>query len=376
MVEGRCVDADANSNLDVGPHPDANTDAPGLDAFEPDAVVTPDIGGDGGACSRCPAGETACLDGVRCVECTAVDVSECGTETPACDVDMNECVQCNVSTDCAGRSATPVCNVAMHTCVPCMGLETGACSATPSTPACDADNTCTCTGTSCTTATAARCDEAMNTCAPCAVDTDCTNVAAPNNRHCVDTGGARECRQCNVATEATDCPGGDSCNPTTHRCTGTARESRSTCLTCVADSECIGAAAGTATCAQVNILGVTGNYCLPRLASDTAFCVQPYADRQVGVTSASGSRVTYCRHARTTCEALIHYNSRGDGSCVGAGGADAACGTTSTPSDGYCRLSGVGNRCTIPCNGDDDCRVGVLCNPVADLATGRNLCSL
>lgn len=211
------------------------------------------------------------------------------------------------------------------------------------------------------------------------MDTDCTNVAAPNNRRCVDLGGGapRECRQCNVATETTDCPGGDSCNPVTHRCTGVMRGSRGTCLTCNADSECTGAAGGTATCAQVNILGVTGNYCLPRIPTPASFCAQPYADKQTA-TSASGTTVTYCRHATTTCEAFNHYRTTGNGTCTGGGGTDAACGTTTmgATNDGYCRLSGVGNRCTIPCNGDDDCRVGVLCNPTADMATGRNLCML
>ena len=119
-----------------------------------------------------------------------------------------------------------------------------------------------------------------------------------------------------------------------------------------------------------------GNYCLPKLPSDTAFCVQPFFDRQVGATSASGSRVTYCRHRTTTCEGFRHYSTLGDGTCTGIGGTDAACGTTSTPSDGYCRLSGGGNRCTIPCNGDDDCPSSVLCSAVADIAAGRRLCAL
>jgi hypothetical protein len=155
------------------------------------------------------------------------------------------------------------------------------------------------------------------------------------------------------------------------------RGSRGTCLTCNADSECTGAAGGTATCAQVNILGVTGNYCLPRIPTPASFCAQPYADKQTA-TSASGTTVTYCRHRTTTCEAFRHYSSVGDGTCTGGGGTDAACGTTTmgTTNDGYCRLSGVGNLCTIPCNGDQDCPTGVLCNPSMDMSSGRRLCML
>ena len=370
MEGARCVEADtgprADTNSDAFSLFDAHTDDVGADAFN-----EPDSGLDGGICSRCPTAMPACLGGERCVQCTADNTTACDDDAPACDTETNTCVECNTSTDCTGDT-TPVCDVATHTCVPCTDMDMGACGGV--TPACDTNNTCTCTATSCTSATAARCDETTNACAACTEDTDCTNVAAPNNRRCVDIGGARECRQCNVDSEATDCPGGDSCNPTTHRCTGRMRESRATCLTCDADSECTGAAAGTATCAQVNILGVTSNYCLPRVPMPASLCSQPFADKQTS-TSASGTTVTYCRHATTTCEAFSHYRTTGDGTCTGVGGTDAACGTTSTPADGYCRLSGVGNRCTIPCGGPDDCPIGFTCNALADALAGRRLCS-
>jgi hypothetical protein len=146
------------------------------------------------------------------------------------------------------------------------------------------------------------------------------------------------------------------------------RGSVGTCLSCNADSECMTGA----TCAPVNpARGVTGNHCLPIRTGP--FCSRPFGEAHTA-PSASGASVTYCRHATTTCEAFLQYRTPGDGSCTAAGGTDASCGAVGV-ADGLCRLSGLGNRCTFACLGDDDCRVGSTCQPDPMDGT-RNICSL
>jgi hypothetical protein len=106
-VDGRCIDVDAagpgmDASVDAFVRPDSSSDAPGLDAWEPDAPLppdawTPDAGTDAGPCSRCPADRPACLpDGITCVACTNDD--HCTGATPACDTDLNVCVACNTAT--------------------------------------------------------------------------------------------------------------------------------------------------------------------------------------------------------------------------------------------------------------------------------------
>jgi hypothetical protein len=87
-----CPDA-AGRRMDAGPpdafrRPDANLDAPGLDAYEqlPDAwsafdAWAPDAGNDAGPCSRCPS------------------------STPACFMDT--CVECAGNADCVGAAGGP-----------------------------------------------------------------------------------------------------------------------------------------------------------------------------------------------------------------------------------------------------------------------------
>ncbi len=177
----------------------------------------------------------------------------------------------------------------------------------------------------------------------CIGDGDCTHMAG--NPRCV----AGTCRACTVATETTDC-GLDSCNPVTNTCTGTRRGSRTTCLTCVTDSEC---GAGL-TCGAVNpARGVTGNYCLP---IRTSTCSRPYVEGINGDITDLGAMVNYCRSRTTTCEAVLHHSTdQGSGTprCGNTpdGTSDDACGAGAV-ADGVCRMSTGGlYLCTYGCMG-------------------------
>ena len=375
--------------VDAFVRPDANLDAPGLDAWEPDSppppdAWAPDSGTDAGPCSRCPSSTPACDDdGVTCVECTNDTHCVGHPSGPACDTETNECVPCNVGGDCTA----PLAACLDHVCRRCD--ERSDCTTATDLPACIANDCVQCeirtdcadnaglpacfgnacvqceANTDCPTATASRCDLGAHLCTTCTVgdDTTCSHIAGANR--CV----AGTCRQCTVATEATDC-GPNSCNPATNTCTMTPRNMTGQCLPCVADSECMTGF----TCAAVNpARGVTGTFCLPIRAG--AFCTRPYAEVN-SATSASGATVTYCRHSATTCEAFLQHRTTGDGACTGAGGTDAACGAVGV-ADGLCRLSGLGNRCTHRCNGlgtNDDCG---STNCVADpVDVGQNMCGL
>ena len=404
LVEGRCIDVDA-----AGPVMDAGRADGGAaidaaielvpDAWTPDDAWAPDAGSDAGPCSRCPAATPACFMDT-CVECASNADCVGAAGGPACDLDTHTCVACTVGTDCTAPLAA--CLPDTNTCVRCddrpdCAAPTPACVAnncvqcenrsdcSGGTPACvgnacvQCENRSDCSGgtpacvgnscrqcdrnTDCSSASASRCDTAASTCAACMADSDCGHIAG--NPRCV--GGT--CRPCTIATEATDC-GANSCNPVTNVCGARARGSVTVCNRCDADTEC---ATGN-TCAAVNpARGVTGNYCLPRIPGPGDFCTQPYAERITG-TSVSGASVTYCRSRTTTCEAVLHHSGTGDGTCTGAGGTDAACGAPMV-SDGLCRPSGTGNRCTYACISADDCPCrGPMCTLVTCDSMGY--CSL
>ncbi len=360
--------------MDAGPRdafvrPDTREDAPGLDAYEPDSPLpddawAPDAGTDGGPCSRCPVAMPACFaDG--CVECTTDDHCIGAAGGPACDTVSHTCVACNVGSDCTAPLAACLdhacvrcddradCSAPTPACIAnaCVQCESRADCAAP-TPACTSNACVQCEmNMDCPTAGASRC--AGSTCGMCIGDGDCTHMAG--NPRCV----AGTCRACTVATETTDC-GLDSCNPVTNTCTGTRRGSRTTCLTCVTDSEC---GAGL-TCGAVNpARGVTGNYCLP---IRTSTCSRPYVEGINGDITDLGAMVNYCRSRTTTCEAVLHHSTdQGSGTprCGNTpdGTSDDACGASSI-ADGLCRMSTAAlNLCTYACGTDIDCPGGFPC---------------
>jgi hypothetical protein len=414
LIDGRCIDVDAaGPAMDAGPpdafrRPDANLDAPGLDAFEvvpdawtPDDAWAPDAGSDAGPCSRCPSSTPACFMDT-CVECASNADCVGAAGGPACDLDTHTCVACTVGTDCTAPLAACL---PTNTCVRCddradCGGGTPACvgndcvqcenrsDCSGGTPAC-VGNACVqcetrsdCSGgtpacfgnacvqceanTDCTSVSASRCNVGAHACAACMGDGDCSHLGG--SPRCV----AGTCRACTVATEATDC-GANSCNPATNTCTSTRRGSVPTCLTCSADSECM---AGF-TCAPVNpARGVTGNFCLP-IRVTTCGALRPYAEGAT-VTTASGASANICRPRTTTCEAVLMHTGTsvvGADRCTNdppAGASDAACGHP-TVADGLCRVSsGLDNLCTYPCvpGSNNDCRPGFSCVMDASVPAG------
>jgi hypothetical protein len=310
------------------------------DAFSPfDAYVEPDafVEGDAGPCSRCPSTMRACFENT-CVEC--VNDGTCPMDRRRCDTEARVCRECLSPSDCSSP-----------------------------TPGCSREGVCvTCSlNTHCTSATGSRCDTTTNDCEPCVENGDCDHILG--GPYCL-TG---VCVPCTPANEAMVC-GDNACNPATGLCTTTRRSSVETCLPCVADSECM---AGL-TCAAVNPdRGVTGTYCLPRLSAPADLCARPFAEKVMAGTSASGASVSYCRHATTTCEAFRHYRTEGTGAmCTGSGATvDEACGAAGV-ADGVCRLSGVGNRCTYGCGGNDDCPCGGPGPTCPITCTAANVCSI
>jgi len=99
----------------------------------------------------------------------------------------------------------------------------------------------------------------------------------------------------------------------------------------------------------------TGNRCLPVRVG--AVCARPYAERRDAVVSASGATINVCDLATTSCDGFLHFRTT-QGACMGVGvpasASDSACGAAGA-ADGYCRLGGLGNRCTYECLSDDDC---------------------
>jgi hypothetical protein len=404
LIEGRCIDVDAaGPAMDAGPpdafrRPDANLDAPGLDAFElvpdawtPDDAWAPDAGNDAGPCSRCPSSTPACFMDT-CVECASNADCVGAAGGPACDLDTHTCVACTVGTDCTAPLAA--CLPDTNTCVRCddrpdCAAPTPACVAnncvqcenrsdcsggTPAcvgnacvqcenrsdcsggTPACVGNSCRQCdTNTDCRTASASRCDLGANACAACMGDGDCSHIGG--SPRCV----AGTCRACTVATEATEC-GANSCNPATNTCTSTPRGSVGQCLRCSADSEC----QTGYTCAAVNpALGTSNDYCLP-IRATTCSALRPYAEGVNGVATDLGGTVNYCRPRTTTCEAILHHSTaQGSGAprCGNApdGTDDSACGAIGV-ADSVCRTTtGGDNYCTYVCGSASDCKPGFSC---------------
>jgi MYXO-CTERM domain-containing protein len=99
----------------------------------------------------------------QCVQCDATNKAACTGATPKCDTMLDLCVGCVTSSDCAG--STPICDMKSHACRGC--TSNGDCHSPD--PACDTSN-----------------DAKKGQCVPC--------------------------------MKATDCPSGDSCDPSTHTC--------------------------------------------------------------------------------------------------------------------------------------------------------------
>lgn len=341
------------------------------------------------ACTKdanCPAATPACkLPGNVCVGCTSK--AQCSASKGVCAAD-NTCVECLSSSDCTYSAAKPACKTGTKTCVECVTsadckdptktvCDTSPTSTTPNTcvgclensdckdaakPQCNAaTKACVAclSNTDCKTAGASKCDvtagsPTVNTCLPCSADADCTQVTGKTACLIGTASAQNQCVQCTVANE-TAC-GANSCNPKTNGCSSTARGSRKTCYSCVADSECgttEGAVDPNSRCVPMTFNGAahgTGGYCLQR-ASSSAGCSNPYSV-PISAASLSGAIAeNYCgiNQAATTCEAILDlFASK---TC----GADTECGGGN---GGLCKAISIvlpANRCTIPCISTAEC---------------------
>ena len=182
------------------------------------------------------------------------------------------------------------------------------------------------------------CDEARGLCVACLDDADCEG-------RCFD----ERCHECTLATEALDC-GETSCD---HReapfaCTDTRRGSLGLLDVCRVDSECwtdLGYA-----CVQTYFQGEPEETrCLKRVS---AGCQRPTMSSRRRASVSSEESDDYC----------VFVESRASGAAVRAMMAGRSCDPELNPdeacgSGGLCRFLTAPDehRCTIPCEGHDDC---------------------
>ncbi len=291
-----------------------------------------------------------CLEGVvpdenTCVQC--LDFEDCNNETPFC-VD-NGCVECTQASHCE-TTELPVCD-GSGTCTGCGGNPD--CARFPSLPICDTSTgiceQCT-TNTHCTSPNASVCDLGTLSCSQCDDNDDCAHISG---RNVCDDG---LCVACTVEDESA-C-GGNSCNPATRSCTGTAIGSRRQCDSCLADSECIGGGIGNAAtfrCVPMTFQGDPrpGGYCLPRAQGG---CDQPFGSVYSTASLSGTTSESYCSINQNgglnpanavTCEAVRDLLD--NATCS----ADEDCGDGE---GGRCAtVGGNPNRCTYVCGSTASC---------------------
>lgn len=244
----------------------------------------------------------------------------CDGTTPVCDEMSGECVGCSDDDECA----SDICDENSGKCLDCE------------------DNS------DCTDPEASLCDEGV--CSPCAANSHCSHL---DDATLCDDGA---CVECTVANEA-PC-GTKSCNPATLTCTGTDRDSRTRCQTCVADSEC----KTDYRCVPMEFQGTPrdGGYCLKRVATT---CSRPFVAITASRVSLSGATAeTFCGvdEQTTTCEAALdHLNSVECDS-------DDDCGEASL-GDGLCKtVNGTPGQCTYRCEVPNQCPSIYSCNGPED----------
>ncbi|MGE5785032.1 MAG: hypothetical protein ACM3ZE_10590 [Myxococcales bacterium] len=286
------------------------------------------------ACARGCAGAAPaphCQDPNHCVAC--VDNAQCGGASPVCAPTTHSCVGCLVDGDCK-ESSKPLCNTATNMCVACVKhLD-------------------------CKDALAARCNPSTGSCEPCATNADCEHIA---QRGICDE---RACVTCTPENETPCSTGGVqyTCDPTTRSCTQTPKGSRSTCQTCVADSDCgtiDGVPDPNSHCISLSFQGAPiGRYCQRSLGSLTS-CPSPYLVKQQAVSASRSEPLTYCtlNQSATTCNALLDFFAATG--CTN----DDDCGQGK---GGLCRQVGMGASpplvCTIPCATNESCTEGKYCS--------------
>ena len=316
-----------------------------LDQDKPDQDqgrdMAPDLEPDLGACGQLCAGAMPVCDEVlgECVGC--LDNTTCEPTGTVCRLDTKTCVGCLSDTDCNDPDV-PVapgdsmsCDTDTNTCVECLSNE------------------------QCPMPESSSCDLATNTCAGCASDAECTHL--PDIPYCEES----VCQACRPDTEEDDC-GAFSCDPATFTCTATERASLSFCEECRADSEC----SGNTGCVALKFgSGAdeidTGAFCLPK-APIMNTCPNVYRE-SLNTTTLSGQTDVYCapKSFQTSCPAVL---AQAVSTCTAAeeDTFPDQCGIAGQQ-DGICVLydSNFPNdyRCSILCEGKDDCRGSEKCKP-------------
>jgi len=207
-------------------------------------------------------------------------------------------------------------------------------------PACLEDNTCAQCAESddCTDPEASVCND-QNECVACTDDDGCSHF--DDTKHCLAE--TNTCVQCTIELETDKC-GAKSCDPATHACTDTTRNTVETCESCVADSECI----ANHHCVPMEYKGAErGGYCLETTEGG---CSEPYATTLSGRVTMSGTNgLSFCgiKEQLTTCEAVLAL----------VAGKKCPQGDSECPEGGVCRKVGnlSDNRCTYECTGVVQC---------------------
>ncbi|HXS17276.1 MAG TPA: hypothetical protein VN764_08805, partial [Polyangiaceae bacterium] len=164
-----------------------------------------------------------------------------------------------------------------------------------------------------------------------------------DTKHCLAE--TNTCVQCTIELETDKC-GAKSCDPATHSCTDTTRNTVETCESCVADSECI----ANHHCVPMEYKGEErGGYCLKTTEGG---CSEPYTVTLENRRTLSGeTEGRYCGISEdlTTCPAVLALAKKcpdGDSDC---------------PEGGFCRKIGdlSDDRCTYECTHPSRCLTDV-----------------
>lgn len=353
------------SNPDWPPETDdmdgsTRQDSGGKDASTTDACTNCGVDsgdGDGGsiACPTCSGALPYCGPNGACVVC--LQSSQCPTSDPVCS--GNACIGCTGPGDCAARAGTLACDTSSGDCVECTDADQSACVSQDKVCKAGGKTCVECnTNTDCPEA-APHCNES-HACEPCSDNGHCSGWK--DGQRVLGLCVAGTCEECTVANEG-PC-GADSCNPKTLRCTDTARNSRTVCQPCEADSEC----KEKHRCVETFFDGASqGGHCLridePAVANE---CVRPYTGAITrGSLSYPSKTEIHCGFSeeRTSCEAILglvggnECPSGEDSSCPGRGALCRKVGTADNQCTYACEVSG---ECpsSRPCGSFDNQNIG------------------
>lgn len=294
--------------------------------------------------------------------CVRVDGVDSSTGDASVDATPDAEPECSASKACSSASR-PVCKEG--SCVSCddNASPNEACAAlSAETPVCEpVSGACVACidNTTCTDATASKCDASNNTCTTCedgteGADATCSHIEGLP--FCIDG----ECKACESDA---DCPDGEGgtfvCNVLIGACTDRAPKSREYCQTCVSTTDC-----QFGSCVEFDYKGAKDFYCLPN--NNDGCKVNGYP---TGLSDAhligTETMNDVCRPFAASCEAVRDVNKP----CTlpEALGVDPeGCGRTDVGDAAYCvGKSDDTTACSIGCPpvsaSAADCLGGVDC---------------